>query len=165
VQILRDFYQGFTWRLFFKWSAFSFFVSWITSFSLQIRYHFAISESLLSFLIAVPVTVLACTGLILHTRRLARRESGLVAPIRSPGDSLRRLAQLCFSKKTCSRVFEPTLSDLWTEYIEALGANDLWRARLVLLRGYGSFWATFAAQLPVSVLRVVVELWKATRIG
>lgn len=81
----------------------------------------------------------------------------------APGGRLRRLAELCFSKKVCGVVFYPILSDLQLEYVDALANSDPLKARFVLARGYGAFWLAFVAQLPVSLAKVVVELWIASK--
>jgi len=82
-----------------------------------------------------------------------------------PGWSLRRFAEFCFSKKTYTQVLEPPLSDMQKEHFEALAAGRLWKARMVLVRGYWSFWSAVGAQLPISFARRIYEVWKATKIG
>jgi hypothetical protein len=84
---------------------------------------------------------------------------------RPPGVGLRRFAELCFSKKTFTQVLEPALSDMQKEHFEALAAGRRWQARIVLVRGYWSFWSAVAAQLPISFARRVYEVWKATKTG
>lgn len=84
---------------------------------------------------------------------------------RSPGRGLRRTAQLFFSKKVYACVFEPILSDLEVEYFEALTEGDRVKARFVVARGYGAFWLGFLLQLPISLAKVVVELWIASKTG
>jgi hypothetical protein len=84
---------------------------------------------------------------------------------RSPGWVLGRFAKTCFSKKTFIQVLEPTLSDMQLEYFEALAAGRRVKAFMVLVRGYWSFWSAAASQLPISLLRRVYEVWKATKIG
>jgi hypothetical protein len=78
-----------------------------------------------------------------------------------PGYSLRRMAEVLFSKKTMTEVFEPTLLDLETEYQEALSQGRPGKARWITIRGYWSFWSAVAAQAPLSLLKRVFELWKA----
>jgi hypothetical protein len=84
---------------------------------------------------------------------------------RPPGYSLQNFAELCFSKKTFTQVLEPALSDMQKEHFEALAADRPWKARMVLARGYWSFWSAIAAQLPISFARRVYEVWKATKTG
>jgi hypothetical protein len=95
--------------------------------------------------------------------RARRRNVPLVS--RAPGWGLRRFADLCFSKKAFTQVLEPTLTDMQKEHFEALAANRPWQARMVLVRGYFSFWSAVAAQLPISLARRVYEVWKATKTG
>ena len=82
-----------------------------------------------------------------------------------PGWGLRRFAEFCFSKKTFTQVLEPALSDMQKEHFEALAAGRPWKARMVLVRGYWSFWSAVVAQLPISFARRVYEVWKATKTG
>lgn len=80
-----------------------------------------------------------------------------------PGWGLRRFADFCFSKKAFTEILEPALSDMQKEHIEALAASRPWKARMVLARGYWSFWSAVVAQLPISLARRVYEIWKATK--
>jgi hypothetical protein len=78
-----------------------------------------------------------------------------------PGCSLRGLAELIFSPKTCQEVFEPICRDLFDEYCEALKQGKIWKARVALVRNYWAFWSAVAAQAPVSAVKVIVKIWKA----
>jgi hypothetical protein len=82
---------------------------------------------------------------------------------RPPGWSLRRFSEFCFSKKTFTRVLEPALSDMQKDYFGALAEGCRWKSRMSLVRNYWAFWSAVAAQLPISFLRRVYELWKATK--
>ena len=84
---------------------------------------------------------------------------------RPPGWGLRRFAEFCFSQKTYTQVLEPTLNDMQKEHFEALAAGRPWKARMVLVRGYWSFWSAVVAQLPISLARRVYEVWKSTKAG
>lgn len=95
------------------------------------------------------------------TRSLPKSER-LSSP---PGWKLLRFAEATFSKKTFTQVLEPALSDMQKEHIEALAASRPWKARMVLVRGYWSFWSAVAAQLPLSFARRIYEVWKTTKIG
>jgi hypothetical protein len=119
---------------------------------------------LILFLVAAALLVLAAAMFFAIQKQLpSLPKEAFIAP--APGFRLRRLAQLWFSKKVYTFVFEPVLSDLQHEYVEALAEHDRWKSHFALARGYWAFWLAVVAQLPVSLLRVVVELWKATRIG
>lgn len=116
------------------------------------------------FYLLAGIAALAYTPMmILQVVRLVQR---LRTPItHPPGWNLHRLAELCFSKKTYTKVLEPALSDMQKEHFEALAAGRSWKARMVLVRGYWSFWSAVAAQLPISLARRVYEVWKATKTG
>lgn len=111
-----------------------------------------------------PVKYLATVGKeVLQEKPLAPTYvNRLTAP---PGWRLRSFADSCFSKKTFTQVLEPALSDMQKEHFEALAAGRPWKARMVLVRGYWSFWSAVVAQLPISLARRVYEIWKATKIG
>jgi hypothetical protein len=79
--------------------------------------------------------------------------------LRPPGARLLSLVDFVFSKKTAKLLRQPLL-DLQVEYCEALGAQRPRKASWVRLRGYWSFWETVAMLMPVSLLRLVVQLWK-----
>jgi len=111
------------------------------------------------------LTILAVVLAILGLVSSAVRHRSLSRVSRAPGWGLRRFAELCFSKKTFIQVLEPPLSDMQKEHFEALAAGRPWKARMVLVRGYWSFWSAVAAQLPISFIRRVYEVWKTTKIG
>lgn len=78
-----------------------------------------------------------------------------------PGWRLLRAAQWIYSNKTVEQVFLPTIRDMQHEHIEALGHGQQWKGRWVLVRGYWSLWSAALAQAPFSLLKRIVELWKA----
>lgn len=78
-----------------------------------------------------------------------------------PGMHLRAFADAVFSPKTRCLVLEPTLRDLYDEYCEALQEGRPWKARWARARGYFSFWSAVIAQLPVSLARKLLDIWKA----
>jgi hypothetical protein len=78
----------------------------------------------------------------------------------SPGWCLHRLAALAFSRQTFETVIEPTLSDMQTEFFEALHEKRPLKARWVQCRGYWNFWCTVAGQLPISMMKLLVTLWR-----
>ena len=80
-----------------------------------------------------------------------------------PGFLLRSIGEFVFSAKTFRIVIEPILRDLFDEYCEALAAGRPFKARWVCIRGYYSFWSAFVAQLPISAVKMVYKIWKATR--
>ncbi len=106
--------------------------------------------------------IASATRLALRLWEVGQAQAPLSSP---PGWKLLRFAETFFSKKTFSVVLEPALSDMQKEHIEALGTGHPWQARLVLLRGYFSFWSAVFAQLPISLIRRVYEVWVATKAG
>ena len=75
-----------------------------------------------------------------------------------PGYKLLAFAQFLYSKKSYTIIFEPIVSDLQDEHIEALAAEQICKARWVLLRGYWSFWAAVVAKAPLSLVKWI---WSA----
>jgi hypothetical protein len=90
----------------------------------------------------------------------AAKPTTLKAP---PSWRLRDLAQTAFSRKTYAVVFEPMLRDLYDEYCDALKEGLPWKVRWVCIRGYWSFWSAVFTQMPISVLKMVYKIWRATR--
>jgi hypothetical protein len=90
----------------------------------------------------------------------AKRKKGRIQV--PPGFRLRAFAKFVFSHKTYSEIHEPTLRDLWEEYCEVVETRP-WKARWVCVRGYWSFWSTVFAQLPISLVKTIYKIWKATR--
>jgi hypothetical protein len=80
-----------------------------------------------------------------------------------PGACLRIVADFLFSRRTYVEILEPTLRDLFDEYCEALNQKRPWKARWVRVRGYWSVWSAVFAQLPISAVKMVYKIWKATR--
>jgi hypothetical protein len=79
---------------------------------------------------------------------------------RAPGWRLNAFAKFVFPKKIYERVLQPTLADLESEYAEALAEGDVLKAKWVKVRGIYSFWAAALLQLPVSLVRLIVTIWK-----
>jgi hypothetical protein len=79
-----------------------------------------------------------------------------------PGLYLRPFAEFLFSRGVFELVLEPTLRDLYEEYCEALKAGRTRKAAWVRIRGYWSFWSAIVAQLSISMLKRMFELWKAS---
>jgi hypothetical protein len=89
-----------------------------------------------------------------------KRKNRIQAP---PGLRLQAVAEFFFSPRTYKEILEPTLRDLFVEYCEALLINRPWKVRWVRIRGYWSFWSAVVAQLPISAVKMVYTIWKATR--
>jgi hypothetical protein len=90
-----------------------------------------------------------------------RRELALRRGLaQAPGWRLHRAARWLFSGKTFITVIEPVLSDMQVEFFEALAAKQPIKARWVQFCGYWTFWQHVALQIPVSITRVLLTLWK-----
>jgi len=98
------------------------------------------------------------------TNRLARLASR--RKIRRPvGSSLRDIAEFVFSKKSFEQIYDPLISDLRVEYLDALASNRKWKARWVRARGYGSFLRAALAHAAGSPGDLVVRLWRIFQMG
>jgi len=95
-------------------------------------------------------SLFAVTARSIRSKRIAR----------PPGATLLSLADFVFSKKTRDAVFAPTIGDLRDEYNEALDQGRRYKARWVRIRGCASFWNAFFLQECVSVVRLVVKIFK-----
>jgi hypothetical protein len=124
---------------------------------------------LLPFIIKHPYIVPLLLAVVALFRITLRSRASRVSSAPTWGGlwpfGLRPFAELCFSKKTFTEVFEPTLSDMEKEHNDALFAGRPWQARMALVRGYWAFWSAVVAQLPLSLARRVYEIWKATNTG
>ncbi len=92
--------------------------------------------------------------------RMARERAEQTAPKnrRPAGFKLLFVAEFLFSRKTYSRVFEPTIRDLQDEHIEALAADRRWKVRYVRLRGYCAFWSAVWAQCSDSLVKKLLKV-------
>lgn len=79
----------------------------------------------------------------------------------APGHRVLHIVTFVYSRQTVARVFAPAIHDMQHEHIEALAAGQLWNARWVLLRGYLSVGSAMVAQAPLSLMKLLFELWKA----
>ncbi|MGE0210154.1 MAG: hypothetical protein AB7S41_00490 [Parvibaculaceae bacterium] len=81
---------------------------------------------------------------------------------RLPGSRISAFARIVYSRRTYRLVIEPQLSDHHMEYVEAVAARDMRKARLIAARCAWMLAATMLAQVPVSLIRKCVALWKLT---
>lgn len=81
--------------------------------------------------------------------------------IRPPFAGLERFARLFFTKRTFDNVIGPRIADAYYEYCEALAAGQTRRATWLRIRDGFGIVATMAMQVPVSVGKLFVQLWKA----
>lgn len=89
-------------------------------------------------------------------------KSKIVSP---PGFGLLRFSEAVFSRKTFEEVFQPVISDMQTEYYDALEKGSLRKAKWILVRGNVSFWNAFISILPIALLRRCTEIWKTIGSG
>jgi hypothetical protein len=82
---------------------------------------------------------------------------------RPPGGCILPFVAFIYSRKKFDRVFAETIADMRDEYCAALSTNDIWKARWAHLRGLWSILAAMVADVPVSITRLVVKLWKAAQ--
>lgn len=80
---------------------------------------------------------------------------------RPVGRRLRNFADFVYPPRTNELIFHPTLRDLEEEYCKALELGQTKKAVLVRWRGYLSFWIAVLNHLPLSIVKKVVEMWKA----
>jgi hypothetical protein len=77
-----------------------------------------------------------------------------------PGARLAAVAEFVAHSRDYALIYEPVISDMQEEYGKALKAGRKWKARVELSRGYWRFAKTAALRLPVSLLKLIVTLWK-----
>jgi len=82
--------------------------------------------------------------------------------VKPPGSILVLLSELLFSQKNHTVIFQPIIAELQADYLEALSHDcqrkfGLWKSRLVVLRGWISFWSAAGTLLPLSIAR---KAWK-----
>jgi hypothetical protein len=83
------------------------------------------------------------------------------APICSaPGWLLHRLCAWVFPRRTFVEVLEPVLSDMQYEFSEALRDKRPIKARWVQVRGYAAFTLTCVLQLPLTLIRLFLGIWR-----
>lgn len=77
-----------------------------------------------------------------------------------PLDDLRHLLETRFPV-LYAQVLEPTLADLYLDYSATLVEGRPWKARRVLLQGYGALAAAAICQLGFSLLGRIAAFWQA----
>ena len=80
---------------------------------------------------------------------------------RPPGWKLLRGLEVLYSTKTFNGVFRPAILDMQQEHLKALAAHKPTLAKWVKFRGYCSVGCAILAQLPVSLVKLILTLWKA----
>ncbi len=84
---------------------------------------------------------------------------------RPPGSRFNTFAQSFYSKKTYERVFQQWIIDWREEHAEALSRKHFGLARWRHVSGYGIFVSMMVAHAVSTVLRGVLNVWRATAGG
>ena len=79
----------------------------------------------------------------------------------APGRRMLGCLEQIFPRETFDTIVKPALLDMQYEHMETLNAGKPWTARWVLVRRSASVAAAILAQLPVSIIKLEVKLWKA----
>lgn len=79
-----------------------------------------------------------------------------------PGMYVSKVLGFLFSKKVQERVFDSILADMQEEYFEALDKGYKWKMRWIHIRGIICVLTTVMSQLPVSLVKIVTEIWKVS---
>lgn len=114
---------------------------------------------------ALLANTLVVVAMLFNTRigwQRWRRATATNHIINAPGFGLHRLAEFLCSARTFKHIVEPVIADMQHEHIEALRAGRWVKARWIQWRGYGSFWVTVFLQLPISLGRLMLALWKVS---
>jgi hypothetical protein len=75
-----------------------------------------------------------------------------------PGTRLAAIVELWCDPRDYALV--SVISDMQEQYCNALTASRKWKARIVRARGYWRFAQTAGLQFPLSLVRLIVTLWK-----
>jgi hypothetical protein len=111
-------------------------------------------------------TILWILGQLLIARLidgLVNRENTPQEPsvrlLSAPGKGLIGFAEFFFSRKDREHLAQPIL-DMRLEYYEALAEKRTWKARVVLVRGYFSFFSAVGMHLSLQFGKSAVRMWK-----
>ncbi len=80
---------------------------------------------------------------------------------RLPGSRVLNLAKFFYPRKKFERIFLQSVTDMREEYFAALASGEIWHARWIYIRGIWSVLAAAFADLPLSLVKLFVKLWKA----
>jgi hypothetical protein len=78
----------------------------------------------------------------------------------APGAATLRLLAIVLSPRL-DRVYRQIVADMREEYIDALASKRTRRARWIVARGHLAMLAATIQLLPLSIVKRIVELWKA----
>jgi hypothetical protein len=71
------------------------------------------------------------------------------------------MTEFFYSRRTFEEVFQPTISDLQEEYLDALAERRPWKARWVKVRGIWSFFSAVLLQTFTGVGKYLVRFLRA----
>lgn len=71
-----------------------------------------------------------------------------------PFSKLGRFSRFVYSKKTYSRIFEQLIADELEEYFEAVKIGEVWKSRLIRVRGVFVFWSTVVSHATKTMLHI-----------
>jgi len=89
------------------------------------------------------------------------REMRKSAVICAPGRWIRAVTECLFARQTFEGVFAPLLADQAKEWSDAIVQGRPWKACWIRLRYAYLFARHFVLQSPLSMLKVVLEVWRA----
>lgn len=81
---------------------------------------------------------------------------GLITP---PGARIRRILEFAYAPRSYTRVFEPALADMQTEWLEAMIRGEKWKAVWIRLRGYAALLSAVGLHGVVKTLEPIVRLF------
>ena len=85
------------------------------------------------------------------------------AIFKPPGTIWILLFRTIYPKKKFERNFQQQIADMREEYYVALMLGRVKQARWIWIRGVACLWFTVLADVPVSISKLVVHLWKASQ--
>jgi hypothetical protein len=121
--------------------------------------YFGIALSTWPYNVAGAVVGMSFLSIKKHFEKAAS-EKGKIYKI--PGWRLGRILRVIYGKRIYERVIEPHLSDYRNEYMEALASKNPKVAIWVWIRCWFALVITAVMQLPLSISRICLELWKLT---
>jgi hypothetical protein len=77
----------------------------------------------------------------------------------APGTRLINWTEFLFSRKDAEHLVQ-TILDMRLEYFEALAEKRIWKARVVLVRGYTSFFSAVGLHFSLRIGKRAVTMWK-----
>ena len=120
----------------------------------QLAYELAISTIALAQIIFIMVRIYRGRHVFLVKNRLTSA---------APGGKLASYLSTLYCKKKYETVFQQTIADMREEYFEALAAGYRTKAAWIRVRGTYSVLAAVFMDVPVSIIRLITKIWKASQ--